>query len=296
MERSKPIKEIDYEYISKILNLPTEQGFRHFYVKSGSPLIENASDRSIRLDDAIIMWICRAGSCMVGIDGTTHTLSAGQMLIVFAGVYCRFSAISTNFEADTILARINKNNGSNSLEKSFSKGRQLPILNLSKQEDVVLTQWIHYTKASMENGPHFNRVEHDNAILAVLRGELMGMYMRRSISSKEPTQSEQIVSKFERSLASHYILHRDVEWYAKELGLSPKRFSSRVKRITGKSPSDLIADEVIKNTKRLLLNSSLSSSEIAERLNFATPSFFCRYFKRYAGMTPQEWRSKNTLV
>jgi YesN/AraC family two-component response regulator len=55
----------------------------------------------------------------------------------------------------------------------------------------------------------------------------------------------------------------------------------------------LIASAVIKNAKKLLSSTELSSAEIAEKLNFSTPSFFCRYFKRYTGTTPQEWRVRS---
>jgi DNA topoisomerase IA len=51
--------------------------------------------------------------------------------------------------------------------------------------------------------------------------------------------------------------------------------------------------QVIKNAKKLLSSTELSSAEIAEKLNFSTPSFFCRYFKRYTGTTPQEWRVRS---
>ena len=67
-------------------------------------------------------------------------------------------------------------------------------------------------------------------------------------------------------------------------------FSGKIKRVTGITPSDMIAEMVIKNAKRLLLNASLSTTIVSDRMNFATPSFFCRYFKRYTGMTPQQWR------
>ena len=295
MEQNKTIKEVDFDYIAGALNLSTEQSFRHFVLKHGDHIMEGASDRSIKLDNAIIMWLCREGNCVVNIDGTTYTLSAGQLLFVFAGVYCRFTSVSTDFVADTVLARINKSSGSHTLEKSFSKARQLPVLTITKEEDEVLTQWINYVTCSQANWVGSNRLEHDNAILVVLRGELMEMYMRRRYTTKEPTAAERLVVRFENLLTTNYLTHRDVEWYANELNLTPKRFSAKVKRVSGKSPSDLITEEVVKNAKRLLVNSALSSSEIAERLNFATPSFFCRYFKRYTGLTPQEWRSQNSI-
>lgn len=296
MENNKTIKEIDYEYISKALNLSTGHSFRHFTLRYGDHVMEGATNRDIKFDDAIIMWICREGRCVVSVNGSAHTLSKGNLLFVFPGLFCRFTEISEDFVAETTLARINQNNNTSSLAKSFSKARQLPVIAISKEEDAVITQLLRYIDLSMENWSGQNRLEHDDTTLHLLRGELVEMYRRRRITTKEPTLTEQMVSRFEQMLTTNYLAHRDVEWYAEMLHVVPKRFSAKVKRVTGKSPSDLIAAEVIKNAKRLLLNSGLTSSEIAERLNFATPSFFCRYFKRYVGLSPQEWRTQNAIT
>jgi AraC-like DNA-binding protein len=296
VESNKSIKEINYDYISEALNLPTEQSFRHFTLKYGDHVMEGATDRKIKFEDAIIMWICREGSCVVSVGNTSYTLSKGHLLFVFPDIFCHFTDISEDFVAETTLARINQNNNSLSLEKSFSKARQLPVIAITKEEDAVITQLLRYIDLSMENWSGDNRLEQDNTTLHLLRGELVEMYRRRRITTKEPTHTEQMVRRFEQLLTINYLIHRDVEWYAETLNLVPKRFSAKVKRVTGKSPSDLIAAEVVKNAKRLLLNSGLTSSEISERLNFATPSFFCRYFKRYVGLSPQEWRTQNAIT
>ncbi|NJO25503.1 MAG: AraC family transcriptional regulator [Bacteroidia bacterium] len=42
--------------------------------------------------------------------------------------------------------------------------------------------------------------------------------------------------------------------------------------------------------KLLLDNPALSIAEIADELNFSDQSFFGKYFKRLAGMSPKEYR------
>jgi AraC-like DNA-binding protein len=152
---------------------------------------------------------------------------------------------------------------------------------------------MEFVKATSVNHRNPSRQEIDSNILAILRAELMDIFLRRNLAVREASQDEQIVKRFNILLAVNSFEHRDVEYYAEEFGLSPKRFAAKVKRITGTTPSDLIASAVIKNAKKLLVGTDLSSAEIAERLNFSTPSFFCRYFKRYAGTSPQAWRNEN---
>lgn len=295
MENCKTPYEVRFDLISQTLNLPENRGFHHLYVRGGDRLSRGVLDRTLILHDVIILWLCRKGSCTIRIDNTDYPLSQGEMFFVFTGVKCHITDISEDFEADTLLGRISHSNRSRNLTESIPTARQLPILSLTTGENQALTALMYYIDASVSNWSRSNRKEQDNTILTLLRGELMEMYLTRDYATKEPTESEKLVGRFLQMLSSGTIAHRDVEWYASEFGLSPKRFAMKVKRVSGKSPSDHIAEAVINNAQRLLLNTNLSSSEISERLNFVTPSFFCRYFKRYAGVSPQEWRAKNKI-
>jgi AraC-like DNA-binding protein len=42
-----------------------------------------------------------------------------------------------------------------------------------------------------------------------------------------------------------------------------------------------------------LLQSDLPLSELAWKYNFSSPSFFSDYFRRNAGVSPQEYRMRN---
>jgi AraC-like DNA-binding protein len=44
--------------------------------------------------------------------------------------------------------------------------------------------------------------------------------------------------------------------------------------------------------KRLLINADISISEIAVHLNFQDNSYFTKFFKKYAGKTPEEFRKE----
>ena len=240
--------------------------------------------------DGVIIWVCRAGSVMVSVDGSSHTVRAGQMVIVFAGTYCRFTTVSPDFLASTIVGRINDEASVGSIINTFPRLRQSPVISLLKQENRVITALMEYIAATSANYRNYNRADIDRNTLAILRSELVDIFLRRNLAVKESSASEQLAKRFSMMLTASSFEHRDVEYYADLFGMTPKQFSAKVKRVTGITPSDMIAEMVIKNAKRLLLNASLSTTLVSERMNFATPSFFCRYFKRYTGVTPQQWR------
>lgn len=53
-----------------------------------------------------------------------------------------------------------------------------------------------------------------------------------------------------------------------------------------------ILNKVIKEAKNLHNYTSLSVTEISNQLNFETPNYFVRLFRKYVGITPKQYRNK----
>ena len=84
-----------------------------------------------------------------------------------------------------------------------------------------------------------------------------------------------------------------VAYYAKELGMSPKKLSTLVSKYLGNSPANVINEKKVMEAKRLLSNSKLSVKEIGYRLGFNQATYFTKFFKKYATQTPKEFRQNN---
>lgn len=96
--------------------------------------------------------------------------------------------------------------------------------------------------------------------------------------------------RFFALLATGYKQHRNVNWYAEQLHLSTKYFTSLIRQVSGRTTVDWINDRVIYEAKNLLLYSEMSITEIAYQLNFPSTSFFSKYFKNIVGINPSEFR------
>ena len=72
--------------------------------------------------------------------------------------------------------------------------------------------------------------------------------------------------------------------------ISPQHLSTTVNKITGKTVTDIIAKLVITDAEAKLKSTDLTIQEIAYSLNFPDISFFGKYFKRYTGMSPKQYR------
>ena len=97
---------------------------------------------------------------------------------------------------------------------------------------------------------------------------------------------------------ANYIRHHisepvRVEDLADELFISRPYLSAKFKKETGKSLTDFILSEKTEEAKRLLRYSDKTSAAIAAYLGFSSQGHFCRVFRTYAGMTPNEYREKH---
>lgn len=100
------------------------------------------------------------------------------------------------------------------------------------------------------------------------------------------SRQEIFFGKFIALLTQYHTQERSVTFYAEKLCITPKYFSTLIKKQTGKSAAQWIDDYVILEAKNLLKFSGMSIQEIAYHLNFSTQSFFGKYFKHQTGLSP----------
>ena len=67
---------------------------------------------------------------------------------------------------------------------------------------------------------------------------------------------------------------------------------SKLLNSTGKSFSDVLNEIRIENAKELMEDSSLHIADISERVGFADTAHFSRVFKKYTGMSANEYRNR----
>lgn len=83
---------------------------------------------------------------------------------------------------------------------------------------------------------------------------------------------------------------RSVRACAQHLGVSVSYLSEAVKTSTGSPPGELIRQTRVHEAKRLLLRTELSVRQIAVRVGFGDPAYFCRFFRRETGASPGDFR------
>lgn len=101
----------------------------------------------------------------------------------------------------------------------------------------------------------------------------------------------ELFNRFMMLLERDYKISRDVNYYAEQMNISSKYLTNIVSQVTGHTPKTIIDQYVILQLKMHLKRTTQSIKEMAWEFHFADVSFFCRYFKKHTGLTPQQIRS-----
>lgn len=83
-----------------------------------------------------------------------------------------------------------------------------------------------------------------------------------------------------------------VPFLCDKLGMSRASLYNKLKALTGMGANDYINKLRIDNAINLLLNSSLTVNEIADRVGFSTPRYFSAVFKKNMGCSPTQYKEE----
>ncbi len=101
-----------------------------------------------------------------------------------------------------------------------------------------------------------------------------------------------LVKKFFQLVEENYSNNLPVNEYADKLAVTPNHLTQTVMQLTGKTSLQIIKAKQVLESKRLLVHTSLSVTEIAAHLNFSDQSYFAKFFKRETGVSPLQYRNK----
>ena len=116
------------------------------------------------------------------------------------------------------------------------------------------------------------------------------------VAVEKLTRKDDIFKRFISIASENYLTERSIDFYAEKLCISPKYLSAVAKESSGATVMEWLNRFIITEAKSMLKCSSKSIMEIADHLNFSTPSAFGKYFKKNAGMTPGEYRNSTQIL
>ncbi len=136
----------------------------------------------------------------------------------------------------------------------------------------------------------------DDYSLEIIRGLLQVLIMKlyRLKAQQQPHLREKKYLaeflNFQKLVESNCFETKRVVDYAGKMNCSSKTLNKIVRTIVNKTAKQFIDDVLVKQVKRILINSSSTINEIAYQTGFSEPSNFYKYFKKYTGISPETFR------
>ena len=255
--------------------------------------------------------ICRRGKAMLIVNYKDWEMYEGAVITVFPNDVVELKVKSeerrvknSNAEVDdkaSFEVEILKYNASLLREASlqleqtvYSSLRE----NRCRQDSPVVTHIINSMFSLLK--VYFNQSECtciSQLVLLQLKAFFVGFheYLQRNPQFRPEDEVKsyrvrELFNRFMMLMERDYKQSRDVNYYANLMHITSKYLTNIVRQVTGHTPKTIIDQYVILQLKMQLQRTSQSIKEIAWEYHFTDVSFFCRYFKKHTGLTPQQVR------
>ena len=261
--------------------------------------LREARNLPVHKADYNTIVVCRNGRINVEVGGNSQVcVSAGQMLLIPAGKLVQPMMVSDDIDANAMLisdkalkqllkSQINIWNKALYMKEIYVIGKVEWLREIQNLSKPILHRYgeMRLSKDILES---FLRM----MLLLICEDLLNHDNMTAKGEGDSSDHDKEVFNDFLMAIGSQQQKKQQVAFYANLLHITPKYLSAICKRVSGKTPLRWITESVMQDCYMLLKDSELSVKIISNRLGFPNPSFFGKYFREEAGMTPVEYRNK----
>ncbi|MDB1125281.1 AraC family transcriptional regulator [Vibrio algarum] len=236
-----------------------------------------------------IMW-CLEGKGQHSIDFSTFKLRTNRVFLISPHQVHDARQLDSclrvvAFKSD--LFEVSQRHNEVMKKLGFDNVFQQPFLDLDEDGVSHLTSlWELLLVADEDN---------DLGLIESLLSSYLRILARYRISEHNegaPSSRDQRIEKIESLIENNYIQQKRCEFYADAVNLTPKRINELMRAACGKTVTRSIIDRICLEAKRELTFSSKSVQKIAIELGYDDSSYFSRLFKKQAGLSPSDYRTK----
>jgi len=252
-----------------------------------------------------IGFICTAGRAQFEYDGVKYTIEKNDLFLYMRrNIISNFMA-SSDFNCRQIwftrseMWNLNMYSDTNLMDMVYLK--QHPKAHLSDEDMSLLESYFQLLFHRMKDSSPILYHDIVRSLVSTLMLEMLAL-MRRDEEKKteQDYQGDNSSGVHRRRLADQFMRMaeqsdgriRKVDEFASQLNITPKYLSAILKETLNCRPSAVIQLFIMKAIEQRLRFTDMTMQEIANDLNFPNASFFGKYFKEHAGMTPLEYRNK----
>jgi len=245
------------------------------------------------LAKGILFGLCLKGSTILRIDHKEYTIYSNFVFTILPNqIFESLGKSEDNFVECLFFSLDFVNNLP--LPKDFEIFNNItnnPCLSISQEDMNELMEYHSFIIKARNRNRHIHNENVAKSLMHSFIALIASLYVAKTDRElKLNSRGTTIVEEFSKLLTKYHKTERKASFYSDKLCISTQYLSRTLKEITGRSVNTWITDTVILEAKALLKSSNMSILQISEELNFSNPSFFIRYFKQYAGVTPLKYR------
>lgn len=228
-------------------------------------------------------------------NGSNIRLSKGDLYIYSPGLAVTISDSSADYQSICLMVDEFTTLETPSVRDLVSLAH-LPIVQLSTPKLTLNEETAAMFETRMREMiayQHSNNIYKEKLLrmlYAVFLVDLQNVQEKAIVHRQVPQRVEELFIGFNRLLPQHFIEHRDIGFYADRLCITNDYLSRIVKQVSGHTVVELINQMLLMEACYLLRTTTMSVSQIANRLHFAEPAAFTHFFTRMKGLSPREYR------
>lgn len=253
-----------------------------------------------------LIIICTEGMAQFEYEGQTIQLRKNDMFI-----YMMLRSVVTNFMSsqnfncrqiwftDSEAWSIDMHGNQSMADMIYLK--QHPKISLNDHDAAMIDSYFQLLCRRMRDRTPVLYFDIVRSLFSTMLLEILDMMRRGKSQATESDMTDGTVPGFHRQRLADKFMRmveqsdgriRKVDDFANQLNITPKYLSTLLKETMNRRPSEMIHFYTLKAIKHRLRFTDMTMQEIANDLNFPNASFFGKYFKEHAGMTPLDFRKK----
>ena len=226
-----------------------------------------------------VMVLMVEGTAIYSINGESHRVEAGELLVIPKGTVRAGSNTDVPHRKYTVLFNLADDTNSDAERLLHSHFMRMKISNY----EYVLKRFSRLFEDRWEAKPF-----HESICLGILI-ELLGIAKREPVSQSLEPIKFYLARKIQQELQVHYRESIQICDLAELIGRSPNYTIAMFKRAIGLTPIEYIHQLRVQEASSLLLESTMTVTEISDYLGFYDTSHFYRVFKKVMKESPSAY-------